>query len=117
VTGITRIDHLHLHVGEIDRAVRFYEKAFGAEAAFRVGDQLVFIRLAGGDTLIALDGRAEGERNPAHAGLVLGEGVDLDAAVRGVGAAGGKLVQRGEHAPGLAYAYVADPDGNVLELS
>jgi len=31
-------------------------------------------------------------------------------------AAGGRLVARGEHAPGIAFAYVADPDGYVIEL-
>ena len=30
--------------------------------------------------------------------------------------AGGRVVQRGEHAPGLKFAYVTDPDGNMLEL-
>ena len=117
MTEVTRIDHLHLHVGEIDRAERFYRRAFAAEEAFRVGDQLIFMRLAGGGVVIALDGRPEAERNPAHAGLALEENADLDEAVREVEAAGGRLVERGEHAPGVMYAYVSDPDGNVLELS
>ena len=49
-------------------------------------------------------------------GLALAEGEDLDAAVRAVQEAGGQIVERGEHVPGAAYAYVTDPDGNVLEL-
>jgi catechol 2,3-dioxygenase-like lactoylglutathione lyase family enzyme len=40
----------------------------------------------------------------------LGECIDL------VIAAGGSLVDRGEHAPGVPYAYVADPDGYVIEI-
>jgi catechol 2,3-dioxygenase-like lactoylglutathione lyase family enzyme len=41
----------------------------------------------------------------------------MDAAVREVEAAGGTLISRGEHAPGVPFAYVRDPDGYVLELS
>ena len=31
-------------------------------------------------------------------------------------AAGGRLVERGEHEPGRPYAYVADPDGHIIEF-
>jgi len=40
----------------------------------------------------------------------------LDAAIDQVEKAGGKLVSRGAHAPGVHYAYVADPDGYVIEF-
>jgi len=33
------------------------------------------------------------------------------------GAAGGTLIERGEHAPGVPFAYVKDPDGYLIELS
>jgi len=29
--------------------------------------------------------------------------------------AGGKLIRKGERAPGVPYAYVCDPDGRVIE--
>jgi predicted enzyme related to lactoylglutathione lyase len=51
-----------------------------------------------------------------HVGLSLAPGQNLDAAVEDVVRAGGQVVQRGEHAPGLPFAYVTDPDGNMLEL-
>ena len=108
-------DHVHVHVDDVERAFDFYRAAFGAEEAFRVGDQLVFVRLGGGE-IFALDARPEGERNPDHVGLTLADGEELDAAIEEVVAAGGALVERGEHAPGVPYAYVADPDGNVIEL-
>ena len=110
------IDHVHLHVSDVDRAARFYGDVFGAEETFRVGDHLVFLSLPERRGVVALDGRPQGERNPPHVGVPLADGEDLDAAVREVQSAGGRLVERGEHAPGLAYAYVADPDGNVIEL-
>ena len=41
---------------------------------------------------------------------------ELDCAIRQVEAAGGRLVERGEHAPGVPFAYIADPDGYLIEL-
>lgn len=40
----------------------------------------------------------------------------VDAAVKRVQAAGGQLLERGEHAPGVHYAYVADLDGYAIEI-
>lgn len=52
----------------------------------------------------------------SHFGFRLTEASDLDAAIAEVEAAGGKLIQRGEHAPGAPFAYVRDPDGYVIEF-
>jgi catechol 2,3-dioxygenase-like lactoylglutathione lyase family enzyme len=109
------IDHVHVRVDDVERAAAFYREVFGAEEALRVGEELVFVRL-GGEELVGLDGRPEPDGNPVHFGLTLAEGEDLDLAVEHVLGAGGALVERGEHAPGVRYAYVADPDGNVIEL-
>jgi predicted enzyme related to lactoylglutathione lyase len=110
------LDHVHLHVADLGRAWRFYEQVFGAGEMFRVGGGLVFLRLPDAPGVIVLDGRPAGERNPVHVGLPVARDADLDAAVDEVLAAGGRLLERGEHAPGIEYAYVADPDGNVIEL-
>ena len=40
----------------------------------------------------------------------------LDEMVLQIENAGGKLRRRGEHAPGVPYAYFTDPDGYVIEL-
>jgi catechol 2,3-dioxygenase-like lactoylglutathione lyase family enzyme len=106
------IDHVHLHVADAERAARFYRDVFGAREAFRVAAGLIFMSLPAGG-VVALDARSEGERNPPHFGIGLAEGEDLDAAVVDVERAAGALLERGEHAPGVSYAYIADPDGNV----
>jgi predicted enzyme related to lactoylglutathione lyase len=36
--------------------------------------------------------------------------------IKAVEGAGGKLLQRSEHAPGVPFARIADPDGNELEI-
>jgi catechol 2,3-dioxygenase-like lactoylglutathione lyase family enzyme len=115
VIRVTRFDHVHVAVSNLDRALRFYEEAFGAKESFRV-DDLVFVKLDGGAGVIALDARPEDRRNPSHIGLTLADDEDLDVAIQAVERAGGHLVERSEHAPGIPYAYVADPDGSVFEL-
>jgi catechol 2,3-dioxygenase-like lactoylglutathione lyase family enzyme len=110
------LDHVHVWVGDVEATLRFYRAVFGAEESFRVGERLVFVRLPDAPGVIALDGRREEERNPEHVGLRLAEGEDYDGAIAAVERAGGQLLERGEHVPGVPYAYVADPDGNVIEL-
>ena len=108
-------DHIHLGVTDVDVALAFYRVAFGAEEAFRVGAQLVFVRLGGGE-VVGLDGRPHAERAANHFGLKLAQGEDLDLAAETIVSAGGSVLERGEHEAGSPYAYVADPDGNVIEL-
>ena len=51
-----------------------------------------------------------------HFGFRLKDRSQLDAAITAVEAAGGRLVERGEHVLGRAFAHVADPDGYLIEL-
>jgi catechol 2,3-dioxygenase-like lactoylglutathione lyase family enzyme len=51
-----------------------------------------------------------------HFGFRLLAPADIDAAVRAALDAGGRLIERGEFAPGMPYAYVRDPDGYTIEL-
>ena len=52
----------------------------------------------------------------AHFGFRLVDPGDIDRAIAEVEHAGGRLLRRGEFAPGLPYAYVADPDGYEIEI-
>ncbi len=117
MADLAGIGHVHLIVADHERAARFYRDAFGLNEHFRVRDRLVFM---GTDeaTLIVLDAEqpAAGRGGIDHVGLTLAPGQSLDAAVEDVVRAGGRVVQRGEHEPGMPFAYVTDPDGNMLEL-
>jgi len=117
VADLAGIGHVHLIVADHERAACFYRDAFGLKEHFRVRDRLVFM---GTDdaTLIVLDAEqtAAGRGGIDHVGLTLAPGQSLEAAVEDVVRAGGHVVQRGEHEPGMPFAYVTDPDGNMLEL-
>ena len=51
-----------------------------------------------------------------HFGFRLRDSADLDGAITEVEAAGGTLIKRGKHAPGVPFAYIRDPDGYLVEL-
>jgi catechol 2,3-dioxygenase-like lactoylglutathione lyase family enzyme len=51
-----------------------------------------------------------------HFGITVQDRTHLDEAIASVLEAGGALVDKGEHAPGVPYAYVTDPDGYVIEI-
>ncbi len=109
--------HINLNVRDIDRSLRFYQGAFGLIESFREGPKMVFLSSPGADDMITLhQTEPVGPGGVSHFGFRL-EGRDLDQAIDAAVRAGGKLLGRGEHAPGVPYAYVADPDGYVIELS
>ena len=114
------LTHVQLRVSDLARSVRFYKDAFGMEEQFREGDQ-VFLRTPGAQDTITLNGEAnsssiDGGAGIEHLGFRRAQGQDLDDAIREAQAAGGKLVERGAHAPGKPFAYIADPDGYLIEL-
>ena len=116
------LTHIHLVVRDLNRSVRFYREVFGMTERFRVGPNMVFLSTPGSRDLITLN-RDEAESanackngGIAHFGFRLVDRSQLDAAIDAVERAGGRLVSRGEHAPGVPYAYVADPEGYVIEL-
>jgi catechol 2,3-dioxygenase-like lactoylglutathione lyase family enzyme len=109
------LNHLHLNVADVERSLLFYRRVFGATEAFRVGDRMVFLQLPGTEDVITLH-EIDAPASVEHFGLLRDQGVDLDDAIAEIEAAGGRLLERGEHAPGVAYAYVTDPDGFTIEI-
>ena len=116
------LTHIHLVVRDLDRSLRFYQDVFGMEERFRDGPKMVFLNTPGSSDLVTLNEDPTEAHligvngGVAHIGFRLENAADLDAAIAEVESAGGKLIRRGEHAPGVAFAYVEDPDGYVIEL-
>lgn len=88
---------------------------------FRRGEGLVSLNTSGMNDSISLNSdpandRPKGEMGTiAHFGFRLADPDDLDQAIGEVIAASGTLVERGEQGAGRRYAYVADPDGHLIE--
>ena len=116
------LTHIHLVVRDLERSLRFYKNVFGMEERFRDGPKMVFLNTPGSQDLITLnEDPAQAQvagvnAGVAHFGFRLLQSADLAAAIGMVEAAGGKLIRRGEHAPGKTFAYIEDPDGYVIEL-
>src|SRR4030088_2460319 len=103
------LTHINLAVRDLGRALRFYEQVFGLREYGR-GDGLVHTQASGRHDILtfaedaALAGLSGGV---AHFGFRLVDPGDIDLAIAEVERAGGRLLRRGEFAPGLPYAYVA----------
>jgi predicted enzyme related to lactoylglutathione lyase len=112
---ITALSYV-IPVRDLDKAVAFYSTAFELQEVFR-NEGIVFVGMPGGDTAIGLllDQERAGS-GPQYVGVHLDHALDHDAAVRGVESAGARVLERGEHAPGVPFARIADPDGNELWL-
>ena len=113
------LTHIHLFVADLNRSLRFYCDVFGFEEMFRDGPTMVFLRPRTSADTVTLNEVPEKAGKPGgvdHFGFRLADKTDLDRAIVEVERAGGRLLERGERSAGGSYAYVADPDGYMIEL-
>ena len=114
------LTHVQLVVRDLRRSLDFYQRVFGMQVKFWDGERMVFIGTPGRRDTITLNqsdaARAGLPGGIDHIGFRLLDPSRLDDAVRQVVEAGGRLVEQGERASGDSFAYVADPDGYVIEL-
>ena len=130
---MTRLDHVGLNVADLEAMTAWYVEALGLEVEFEFAlDQVelcgVMLRSAAGHRieLLCRPGSVAGLQaaSPVEAALTRGFGhvafdvVDVDAAYDALVAAGAtdRLSPRPSPEPGVRMAYVADPEGNLLEL-
>jgi catechol 2,3-dioxygenase-like lactoylglutathione lyase family enzyme len=122
----SRIHHVALPVSDLDRSVAWYREALGLthESTAGVPGGVAFMVAPTGERLeLAVDVEPSTWDDPIAA---LRAGVphtawivdDLDAAHARAVEAGGRSVwtPRGTPEPGLRSAFVADPEGNLVEL-
>ena len=117
------IRHVHLMVEDQNRSVEFYREVFGMEVGFRDGN-IVFLHSPSQRDDLALHlavtdaekARVGNHGGYEHFGITVKDRSQLDECIALAIAAGGTLVDKGEHAPGVAYAYITDPDGYVIEI-
>jgi len=113
-----RMNHVHILVGDLERSIEFYSEAFGLKAMYSdefEGELLTFMWTADGDvlTLHAKRNGAGAMGGFQHFGFqVPGQ---LTETISAVEEFGGKFLSQAawerDHV-----AYVADPDGYVIEI-
>jgi catechol 2,3-dioxygenase-like lactoylglutathione lyase family enzyme len=118
MTATFGISHIAMKVSDLDRAVRFYERAFGTREYFRA-ERTAQVLGPGPADVIAFELAPEGAAAPGgliHFGLRLTGPDALDGVLERVLAAGGTLKQRGDFGNDQPFAFVLDPDGYEIEI-
>jgi catechol 2,3-dioxygenase-like lactoylglutathione lyase family enzyme len=130
---VESLDHIHIYANEPEESARFYQLRFEAKPVLRNtnanGDTRIFLAL-GGQILVvgsfpaglaaapppeAGDGAYSHGFGIAHFGLRV---ADVAAAIAELSDAGVRVLSQPVREPsGLTYAYVAAPDGVVVELT
>jgi catechol 2,3-dioxygenase len=117
------IGHVHLKVADIDRALDFYHGVLGFDVMLRFGDQAAFVSAGGYHHHIGLntwESRGGSPPPPGTTGLYhvairYPSRAALGKALRRVLDAGIPLTGASDHGVSEAI-YLADPDGNGVEL-
>ena len=112
------LTHLSLAVRDPDASVAFYSKVFGVREYYR-DESSIQVQGPGPHDVIAFerDAKHAGKRAGIdHFGFRLVKAADIDLAVEEVKRAGGRVLRRGEFAPGFPFAFVEDPDGYEIEI-
>jgi catechol 2,3-dioxygenase-like lactoylglutathione lyase family enzyme len=112
------ISHIAMKVSDLDRAVRFYEQAFGARQYAR-GEHFAQVLGPGPTDVIAFELMPEGAATPGgliHFGLRLVHPSALDALLERVLAAGGTIKEHGDFGDNQPFAFVLDPEGYEIEI-
>ena len=129
-TGIVATHHVAVRVADLDRSIAWYEAAFGFAVLHRgrvpEGTPIAMLRTAGGAGVELFELEVRPDPNWAGPIPALEQGVvhfgldvpDVEAAFTRAVTAGGRPVWPPRDAPvsGIRIAFVADPDGNLVEL-
>jgi catechol 2,3-dioxygenase len=123
IPAATVIGHVHLKVADLDRAIAFYSDVLGFELMQRMGDSAAFLSAGGYHHHIGLNTwTSRGGPPPArhstglyHVAILYPDRRALASALARVLAAGVPLQGAADHGVSEAI-YLADPDGNGLEL-
>ena len=118
-----RIGHVHLKVADLDRSLAFYRDVLGFEVTLRLGDSAAFLSAGGYHHHLGLNTWESAGGSPPppgttglyHVAIVYPTRAELADALRRLVRAGVPLSGASDH--GVSHAlYLADPDGNGVEL-
>ena len=120
----TRIGHVHLKVADIDRSLKFYRDLLGFEVTQRIGDQAVFLSAGDYHHHIGLNTWESKESTPSpsghtglyHAAILFPNRYELARTLKKLIDAEYPLQGAANHGVSEAI-YLADPDGNGVEIS
>lgn len=111
-----KLNHLHLHVTDLERARVFYERWFGFEEHAQY-EEVLFLRDAGAlDLALAPDPSPQSFPAWFHFGFRLDSAQDVQALHDKMAESGVAIVEPYEFLDGLATFRCTDPDGYQIEV-
>ena len=121
---VQRVGHVVLNVRSLGPAVAFYTGVLGLTEVGRLGPDMVFFSATGenhhdiGLREVGLSARAGGydDVGLCHVALKIGHGLDTLRAARAMLQQAGVPIRRIEDHRVSQSIYIADPDGNEIEL-
>jgi len=130
---VESLDHIHIYAAKPEESARFYQQHFEAKPVLRNtnsnGDARIFLALGGQILVIGSFPREMAPATPpeagdgayghgfgvAHFGLRVG---NISSAIAELSDSGVRVLSKTVREPsGLTYAYVAAPDGVIVELT
>lgn len=112
------LTHVALSVRDPARSLAFYRKVLGMVPVY-VEDDMIQAQTPGTHDVLVFerDRKKAGKSGGiAHFGFRLVKPVPVTTLTRKVRGAGGKVLSKGEFAPGLPYIFFSDPDGYEVEV-
>ncbi len=112
------LTHVALAVRDVKRSQKFYQQVLGVELVYEEEGSIQAQTPGTRDVLVfEHDPKHAGQSGGvAHFGFRLVKPVAVSSIVKKVQRAGGKILSKGEFAPGLPYVFFSDPDGYEVEV-
>ena len=112
------LTHIAISVSDLKRTKKFYQTVFDMEVMY---DEPGFIQLTtpGSRDILVFEKAKKPDTNTggiAHFGFRLRKAKDIDAVLKKIRKAGGKILSHGEFVPGSPYVFFHDPDGYEVEV-
>lgn len=114
---ITQLNHVAVHVADLERSRRFYREVLGLEEVTRPQFSFpgAWFRVADGQELHLIGGEVEKALPPRERHTALRVD-DVDAFVRHLAKSGVEVVGPAHRPDGMRQLFLRDPDGHVFEL-
>ena len=110
-----QLNHLHIHVADVDRAAAFYGRAFGLTPHVTHGDVL-FLRDDAGMDLALAPGTTGELPDWFHFGFRLPAPADVRALHARLATDGVEMAAPLSEAPDFVWFRCRDPDGHAIEV-
>ncbi len=114
---MSRITHFEIPADDPERAIKFYENAFGWRIEKWEGPIEYWLIMTGPEDEPGIDGGLARREDPATTLENFIDTKDLDASLKAVTAQGGLITRPKMAVPGVGWlAYIKDTEGNIFGL-